>query len=243
MGAARRLMLMRRDGFDPRLIAGLALWIDASDGATVWQDAARSTLASANGDPVGGITDRSGVGAHASAAVASARPSLIVAARNGRSVVRFDGVDDVMELAGTVLGGNAAYSVICVCAVTGGSGVRSPLEFGVGHPALKESSLAWVVRELGVWREINADTVSLGNWRVRGLITAADGAQAYRQVDEARGSLVATMEAATGGGTLARAAGNGAACDLGEVLAWNRALTLEEYRSVTRYLTAKWGAT
>jgi len=88
---------VRRDPlgrFDPRKLPGLQLWLRAD--AVVYQDAARTTRATLDGDPVGGWADQSGSSNHVSQATAGKRPTLKFAIQNGRAVVRNDGVDDLL---------------------------------------------------------------------------------------------------------------------------------------------------
>lgn len=65
-------------------------WYDYSDDALVWQDAARSTPA-ANGDPIGGVTDKSGNAVHGSQSTSGKRPTRTSGAMLG------DGSDDFIE--------------------------------------------------------------------------------------------------------------------------------------------------
>ena len=44
----------------PSDVAGLALWLDASDLSTLFTDSARTTPVASSGDPVGGWADKSG---------------------------------------------------------------------------------------------------------------------------------------------------------------------------------------
>lgn len=81
--------------FYPSDIAGLQLWLDASDASTLYQSSGGS-LASADGDPVGYWTDKSGNGRHASQSDGTKKPTLKTAIQNGRSVLRFDGSTDIL---------------------------------------------------------------------------------------------------------------------------------------------------
>lgn len=95
MAATRR---RRRTGgravpFLPTDIAGLQLWLDANDPATLFQDAAKTTAAG-DGDVVGAWADKSGQGNDATQATTSKKTSYHTGILNGKPVVRFDGTDD-----------------------------------------------------------------------------------------------------------------------------------------------------
>jgi len=98
LGLGLGLDLERRVGADapPWTPAELApsLWLRADAGT--YQDAARTTPATADGDPVGGWADQSGNGRHASQSTAGFRPTLQLAELNGQPVLRFDGTDDYL---------------------------------------------------------------------------------------------------------------------------------------------------
>jgi hypothetical protein len=88
----RKLLLGLLGGsasFNPLTIPGLALWLDASDAATLFQDAAGTTPAAADGDPVGYWGDKSGAGRNAIQATANRKASLQTAELNGKSTVQF----------------------------------------------------------------------------------------------------------------------------------------------------------
>ena len=82
--------------FSPLSLPGLALWLDASDLGTLWQDSARTTAVAADADPVGAWDDKSGNARHVTQGTASKRPLYKTAIQNGRSVIRYDGVDDFL---------------------------------------------------------------------------------------------------------------------------------------------------
>lgn len=70
--------------FDPTSIAGLDLWLKAD------------LLGLSNNDPVASWTDLSGNANHATQASSGLRPLFKTGVVNGKAVVRFDGIDDVM---------------------------------------------------------------------------------------------------------------------------------------------------
>jgi hypothetical protein len=73
-------------------------WYDPSDLSTLWQDSARTTPVTADGDPVWVIDDKSGTGNHLPAFGSSARP--VYRTSGGLHWLEFDGVDDRMILSG-----------------------------------------------------------------------------------------------------------------------------------------------
>lgn len=85
-------LLGGRPAFSPASLPNLKIWIEATDAATLFQDSARTTPATAKGHPVGGWADKSGTGCHFGQATAGARPTLRISGANRD--VEFDGTDD-----------------------------------------------------------------------------------------------------------------------------------------------------
>lgn len=82
-------------------LPGLALWLDASDASTTYQDSTLTTLASSDGDVVGGWKDKSGAGNHMTQGTTASKPVKKVNRINGLPVLQGDGVDDQL-VTGTV---------------------------------------------------------------------------------------------------------------------------------------------
>lgn len=74
-----------------------ALWLDAS--RVNYQDSAGTTVAAADGDPVGQAFDYSGNGRHWTQGTAGNRPTLALAAQNGRNAFRFNGTSSFLSRA------------------------------------------------------------------------------------------------------------------------------------------------
>jgi len=79
MGMSPRLLRPRASGFDPRSIAGLAAWWDASDAATV-------TL---NSTTVSEWRDKSGNSRHLTQTTAARQPTYQTNSQNGRATIQF----------------------------------------------------------------------------------------------------------------------------------------------------------
>ncbi len=72
-------------------------WFDPADLSTLFQDSAGTIPATADGDPVGRVLDKSGNGRHLLQAINAARP--ILRHSGGLTWLDFDGVDDRMTFA------------------------------------------------------------------------------------------------------------------------------------------------
>lgn len=102
---------MRGPGFSissPADIAGLSFWYDAQDGSTVFQNDALTTPG-ANGQPVGGWTDKSGNGRLISN-IGTARPTYRSA--GSPRFVEFDGSNDSLVCPSTNIPCGTAFMVV-----------------------------------------------------------------------------------------------------------------------------------
>ena len=82
--------------FTPATISGLQLWLDAADSSTLFDATAGGSLVTTDGAVVARWSDKSGNNRHVAQATANARPLLKTAVKNGRNIIRFDGLNDVL---------------------------------------------------------------------------------------------------------------------------------------------------
>ena len=87
----------------PTDIAGLKLWLDASDSTTLFQNSNGTTPAIADSDQIGYWGDKSGNGKNAIQADSTKKPILKTGLQNGKNVLLSDGVNDVMVLPSTTI--------------------------------------------------------------------------------------------------------------------------------------------
>ena len=79
--------------FNPLSFSPLAWW-DWSDGSQIYTDSSLTTLVSADGDPIGGIKDKSGSNYHLTQTDPTKKGLYKTSILNGKSVGRTDGVND-----------------------------------------------------------------------------------------------------------------------------------------------------
>jgi hypothetical protein len=83
-------------GFVPSAVAGLQLWLDASDASSLYDATSGGSLVAADG-AVARWQDKSGNARHATQATSESQPQRKVAVAGARDILRFDGVDDFLD--------------------------------------------------------------------------------------------------------------------------------------------------
>ena len=249
-------------GFDPRSIAGLVAWYDASDLSTLFQNSNGTTAAVAENDPVGYVRDKGPNGYHMTQTTNNARPLLKLSAQNGLPAILFDGTDDfLINTSGTnsFLNGSPASAAFVaqrqsdnplgrtnqlhsVCA-TGRGGAAGEVVFAA---AVRNSFAS----------PANSLTVSGGNTRRNGgdsvdtgiaptAFSIGTGGTASNLNIQNANDGVHLGAARDGSGTLGGSAALQNAFFLsgriGEVALYSRLLSLAERQALERYLSAKWG--
>lgn len=87
---------------DPLSLGNLALWLNANDLTTLFQDSFGTVPVTADNDPVGAWLDKSGNARHVSQSTAGLRPSYQTGALNGKPGIQLDGVDDLLLFVSTL---------------------------------------------------------------------------------------------------------------------------------------------
>lgn len=96
---------------------------------SVFSDAARTTVATSGG-PVGGVTDLSGNGNHATQATTTRRPNLTIS--NGRAFIQGDGIDDFLQMASLDMAGTGEATVFAAFRKLSDANAERVLEHSVG---------------------------------------------------------------------------------------------------------------
>jgi hypothetical protein len=243
--------------------AGLQLWLDASDPLSLWDAASGGALSEADGQ-VRRWQDKSGNAAHAT--IASNGPTRKTGVRNGRDVLRFDGVNNLLQT-GAIAGLNSLTMTVFVVAsqrVTGVVGTALTIGYGdFSATSANEGRHGLVSFDASVTlaafsRNSVGIAVAAGS---RPSFTANELLLAGYTIDSS-GALLAYKNAAT---PLSGVAGSGASVidtpslhqtvtlgenpvgpskldgDICEVLIYNTRLSDASRNAIISYLMSKWG--
>jgi hypothetical protein len=242
MAMNARLLRPLATGFDPRRIAGLSVWLDPADSATV----------SLSSGEITEIRDKSGNSRHATQTTANSRPTYQTAARNGLNVARFDGTNDFLSVATTISLG--PFSVFAVAVHTTGKfqGLicdRNGTTAGYFGCIYNNNNFVAVARvgqtSTASNRSVALNAVNIPVWLSDGMsgTTVTCTIRANGQEDTTARSATAlqtnpnALTIGSGGeGTFDVFVG-----DICEIVIYNRRLALTETQRVERYLARKWG--
>lgn len=228
--------------FSPDQITGLRLWLQADSG--VWKDTARTVPATLDGDPVAGWTDLSGVGNHFTQATSAKRPTLKLAIRNGRSVLRCDGADDFMDAAAQVLSADDTWTVFYVHQTVGDNiwaggdpagAINCQLRVGQGG-GLSLSAFDQSLNPIS-----NVSAVPRTSWSV--CTWQANSPNIFFWVAGVNvTNATPTLFPVTHKRFLSDFGGSAALVngDVGEIIIYNTVLTTTERQNVEAYCTSRW---
>ena len=219
-----------------------SLWLDASDTTTLYDATSGGALVA----PDGGVArwqDKSGNARHATQVTAGARPLRKSAILNGKSVLRFDGVDDVLGHPLGVVGDNTVFMVVKSTAVGGGTRIL----FSATSPNdslnvyLREDNAAnWGVYRIsglkssgqsviGAYKIISTQSVGAnGSFTQNGTLIPFTDTGFYSDANLRRG---------IGGNGFGAENFNG---DIAEILVFPTALSTTDRAKVESYLNLKW---
>lgn len=256
MSATARL-LRPSSQFTPKSISGLALWLDASDASTLYQNSDGTTPATTAGDPVGYWQDKSGNGRNATQSTAANRPTIGTIA-SARGLV-FDSTDSLLSTASmSDLIGSAASSPAMTIAfiATNASGAAG---FSLGSDNATNGRL-FVSNSFDGAGTSYFDVAGTAGGRLSySLPSSSQTAASVYVLQRSGSSMIVRRNAATiasksdasqtFSATSARLsigqaiglAGFSGTC--GSVLCYPSALTASQYQRLERFLATRWNIT
>lgn len=222
----------------PQTVPNLVLWLDASQVTGLTDGAAVSAW-----------PDASGRAHHATQASAANRPTYRSAALSGKAAMRFDGSDDYLRIAGTIVGGTQARTVFFVArpdvvgnkgvvdlgnGTTLGAGFLVTPEYGVrvnGGSRLWLPSASTQTMQIGVLQFTGTTTNGISLW-INGTLRSPSS------------TIAATIQTSGSGSVGTWTAGpignNNFDGDIAEIIVYDRALSTTERQAVQQYLDTKY---
>lgn len=233
--------------FSPTSVPGLQIWLK-TDGL-LWQDAARTVPAVADGDAVGCWDDSSSGGYNAIQAVVGSKPTLKLAIQNAHSVLRCDGGDNLVP---TLTMNNHPLSIFVIFALA--------LDVTFQHGGVLTHNSATPYKNLWYGGEQSGSANKQNVWKgngtsYAGVISTNTLAQLnFHLIDmiiDSSGNVSLTRDnVADGSGTIALATtwipcvgGTGyrpLLGDIGEILIYSAAMSANDAASIRAYLNARW---
>ena len=236
-----------RASFDPRSISGLAIWLDATEASTLFQDSAATVPATA-GQPVGAWRNRASVGGSFTQTTNALRPTYTAAFQNSRPAVVSDGSTTWLSATPSSVGIGAlgAATAFFVYRRTGGGntawdfGTNASTSINAGNTSLFDDVFR-TTRTPGAFVGVNVGITTVA-------APASNAARGYRvngaQMPFTDSQFFAVPATAYIGGGPAFPSGfasfGGGIC---ESLVYDRALSAAEISTVELYLSDKWGIT
>jgi hypothetical protein len=212
-------------------------WYDFGDPGQLYQDAAKITPVSSDGDPIGAVLDQGRNGQDLTQSTASKKPTYKTGIQDGLSAGRGDGSDDILEghQVSMTFSGELTLCLVLVINTLGRAFVGHDWNYRIY--ADSNGAVHW---KMGADVTLTANGVVSTAWGLL-VITRDDSdnlACRYNGSDVTSGtpsnSSNAIME------DLFRA-GNSLDGDIGEVLVFDAALSAADLAEVEGYLAERWG--
>lgn len=237
LATAARLGGARPSGpFTPASLSGLALWLDASDAATITTATGVSAWA-----------DKSGNGRNATQATGTAQPTVQSAAQNGKNTLRFTGANSqFLTLASALNFSSTGYTILAVIRRGGPTGTNKVEVLGSAANA-GVTALEWWTTGVfysngvgGLSRGQSSTTQASTAYNVVSAVcpSAADGKIYFNGADiSSVAYAAATMSSLDRIGYSDSGYTNG---EIAEIVVYGRALNTTERGNVEAYLKTKW---
>lgn len=223
--------------FDPLTVTGLVGWYK-SDGV-LYQDSARTTLVTADGDPVGSWSDASGLGNHLLQATSGLRPTYKTGQLNSKPTIRCAATGWLAKTF-TVGAQPNTYFVVSKRRITSSGSNWAVWDGVVANEALMRGAVTWDIYALGA--VVSAGAVD-ANAHV--FVALFKNTTSNIRVDGGAGST-GNSGAATPTGLTLGARGGGTTIldgDIHEALVFHADVSLADINSIGGMLATKYGLT
>jgi hypothetical protein len=248
--------------FVPTDAPGLRLWLDANDISTLFQDAGRTIPVVADGNSIGGWSDKSGVGNHVIQPAGGNQPTYRVGIQNGLPIARFDGNDYLSGanaftvaasgslIAAFILRGIVGQDVVFSISVAAAGNQFSQIMPSYAPPGFPNTGIR--MRNVGNDRTVTGNTVILVNtpyiheWHATGatyrfFVNGNDEVEnaVVGANDGAWHNIIAGANSTTIGARQSAGIFNDIQADFCEMLLYDGDMTAY-YADIRNYLNDKW---
>jgi hypothetical protein len=246
-----------KKAFNPSNIAGLQLWLDATTG--LFDATSGGNPVTTDGGSVARWEDQSGSGRHITQATSGDRPILKTSIQNSKNILRFDGSSQYLSRTDAFVFNAGATTIFCAIKSSafvdkrliaeGNSANSLPVYAPMQSSQLDGTRVSHFYRtdagSIVLLNQENGGTAFNGSFN---LVQISDtGSQFKFFVNKTETKLVNYTRATTtldrfSIGCLLRASpGFFIACDLGEVIIYDSAISTSNKQLVENYLYSKWG--
>jgi len=252
--------------WSPATISGLQLWMDASDTSTLFDSNVGGNNVTANSTAIGRWQDKTGNGRNFIQATSNNRPVFLTNQLNGKSVISFDGINDVLASSSSttngLLSGVSGISIFAVrktkstvstaesTFITYSNLTNTRLHLNVGATDSSNVSLRRISTDANTSVAGGNNTATVGSFGLYEAVidfnSAVKTASSYKN-----GTLLSQNTNLTSTGSTAAVAGNSgiggapagslwADIDIAEIIIYGAALTTTQRQQVESYLNTKW---
>ncbi len=213
----------------PLTINNIALWLDGSDTDNM----------TVSGGLISQVNDKSGNGKNSTASD-SVRPTLVSGVQNGRSIMRFDGSDDYLNINSSV-----TYSTVFVVAKSDNTSFSNYPGI-IGDFTGSSPNNGHVVNGVDGTTKIASATSNYASAYRNGTLVAGSSGHNFAPLNEfwiGSFTLSSNMTNTTSSIGMINGGGRYWDGDIAEIVVYSSALSSENRALVESYLSTKWGIT
>jgi len=242
----------------PRSISGLQIWLDASDNTTLFDNTTGGSIVTSDGAAIARWEDKSDNQRHITQSTAGSRPILKKSIQNRNDIIRFDGVDDILFRLDAFVYSAGASTIFCVIKATPTANTtlmteRSSITSNPNYIVLAcgfsdSTKLRSYIRNDANTNVLDIQTPTLsafdGTFQLIGKVDTGSNIALYINKTTNTNSnytrSATTLDRFAVGGSRAATSSAFFACDLAEIIIYNRVLSSLDRQKIENYLYRKW---
>lgn len=239
--------------FRPSDISGLQLWLDATTG--LFDATSGGSAVTTDGSAVARWEDQSGNGRHFTQSTSNNRPVLKTSIQNNKNIIRFDAVNDFMQMGSSFSGlTSACYFIVLKITndpPTNQAKAGHPIFFLYGNTAGFATASAYTWTDGNIYdctmtttrKTVGNPSISLINFHLYN-VESTDSAWTAR-LNKTQLFTTSTNTFSQNGTILGRSADQSSTYyfdgDIGELVVYSSILSTDDRGKVQDYLYTKWG--